>query len=202
MYAMVLLVGACSPFGAGTKQPTKNYVLNSLYSEEIRPQPLADLNDIGIEVGPVKMAMYLDRSDVVIRNTQNEIEVAEFATWAGPLQENFSRILAENLSLWLNTKKVSIFPGRKLQSPDYSVSVNVTRFDGRPGDRAHLRARWVVFGENRKKLLFQEHTVLSQPTANESIEAMVASQSQTVVDFSREIAEVINKLAKEKSTSQ
>ncbi len=200
--ALILVVGACAPFGSGTTQPTKNYVLNSLYSEETRPQPLADLNDIGIQVGPVRMAMYLDRSDVVIRNSQNEIEVAEFAVWAGPLQENFSRVLAENLSLLLNTKKVGIFPGTKIKFFDYNIVVSVNRFDGRPGDRAHLRARWVILDKNRKNLLHQEHSVLSHSTKNDSIEAMVASQSQTVIDFSHEIAKVIKMLVEEQRASQ
>jgi uncharacterized lipoprotein YmbA len=192
--AMLLLVGACSPFGSGTVQPSKYYVLNSLYSHDETPQPVADLSDIGILVGPIRIAMYLDRSDVIIRNTHNEIEIADFASWAGPLPENFSRILAENLSLWLNTKKVAMFPGSKLPIYDYNVSMNVTRFDGRPGDSAQLRARWVILGKKRKTLLFKEHTVLNQPTENDSIEALVAAQSRLVADFSREIAEAIKDL--------
>ena len=200
--AMLLLVGACSPFGSGTEQSSKYYVLNSLYSEETVPQPVADLSDTGILVGPIRIAMYLDRSDIVIRNSQNEIEIADFAAWAGPLPENFSRVLAENLSLWLNTKKVAIFPGTKVAFYDYSVGVNVTRFDGRPGGKAHLRARWAILDKKRKNMLFQEHTVLSHPIENDSIEAMIASQSRTVVDFSREIAEAIKKLVEEKTAKQ
>jgi hypothetical protein len=197
--AVTLMVGACSPFGSGTRQPTKNYVLSSLYSEETRPQPVADLSEIGILVGPVRMAMYLDRSDVVIRNSQNEVEIAEFSSWAGPLQENFSRVLAENLSLWLNTKKVAIFPGSKLPFYNYNVSINVTRFDGRPGDKTQLRARWVILDKKRKHILFQEHTILSQPTENDSMEALAASQSRLVVDFSREIAEAIKDIEARKT---
>ena len=196
--ATVLLVGACSPFGSGTVQPSKYYVLNSLYSHDTTPQPVADLSDIGILVGPIKLAMYLDRSDVIIRNTRNEIEIADFASWAGPLPENFSRVLAENLSLWLNTKKVAMFPGSKLPIYDYNVSMNVTRFDGRPGDSAHLRARWVILDKKRKTLLFKEHTSLDQPTKNDSIEALVAAQSRLVADFSRQIAEAIKNLEAKK----
>ena len=191
---MLLVMSACSPFGSGTQRPTKNYVLNSLYSEENTPQPVADLSDIGILVGPIRMAQYLDRSDVVIRNSSNEIEIAEFSSWAGPLRENFSRVLAENLSLWLNTKKVAIFPGSRLQFFNYNVSMNVNRFDGRPGDQSQLRARWVILDKKRKKMLFNDHTVLSQPTENDSIEALVASQSRLIADFSRQIAEVIKDL--------
>jgi uncharacterized lipoprotein YmbA len=199
MFAMLTVVGACSPFGGGTRLPTSNYVLNSLFSEEKRPQPVADLNDTGILVGPIRMAKYLDRSDVVIRNSQNEIEIAEFSTWAGPLQENFSRVLSENLSLWLNTKKVAIFPGSKLQFFTYNVTVNVTRFDGRPGDKAYLRARWVILDQKRKNMLFNEHTVLSAPTENDSIESMVASQSRLLADFSLEIAKAIKDLDTKKT---
>jgi len=200
--AMLLLVGACSPFGSGTTQPSKFYVLNSLYSEETVPQPVADLSDTGILVGPIRIAMYLDRSDIVIRNSQNEVQIADFAAWAGPLPENFSRILAGNLSLRLNTKKVGIFPGSKLPIYDYNVNMNVTRFDGRPGDNAQLRARWAILDKNRKTLLFKEHTVLNQPTENDSIEALVVAQSRLVADFSREIAEAIKRIDEEKPASQ
>ena len=201
-WILLLVVGACSPFGSGTRHPTENYVLNSLFSEETPPQLIADLSTIGILVGPIRMAMYLDRTDVVIRNSRNEVEIADFASWAGPLRENFSRVLAENLSLWLNTKKVAIFTWTKLPFYDYNVSINVTRFDGRPGDKAHLRARWVILDQKRKNMLFNEHTVLSHPTENDSIEAMVASQSRLLADLSREIAEAIKKLVEEKAASQ
>jgi hypothetical protein len=199
LLVVFLFMGGCTLLGGGPRHPTKNYVLSSMYSQEPPPQPVADLSDIGILVGPIRMAMYLDRSDVVIRNSQNEVEIADFASWAGPLPENFSRVLAENLSLWLNTKKVAIFPGTKLAFYDYSIGVNVTRFDGRPGGKAHLRARWVILDKKRKNLLFQEHSVLSDPIENDSIEAMIASQSRTVVDFSREIAEAIKDLVARKT---
>jgi len=199
-WALLLVVGACSPFGSGTRHQTENYVLNSLFSEETPPQPMADLSNIGILVGPIKMAMYLDRTDIVIRNSRNEIEIADFAAWAGPLRENFSRVLAENLSLWLNTKKVAIFPGAKLPFFNYSVGINVTRFDGRPGDKAHLRARWVIMDKKRKNMLLNEHTVLSHPAENDSIAAMVAAQSRLLADFSREIAGAIKDLEAGKTT--
>jgi hypothetical protein len=189
-WALVLVLGGCSPFGTGTRHQTENYVLNSLFSEETPPQPVADLSDIGILVGPIRMAMYLDRSDVLIRNSRNEVEIAEFASWAGPLRENFSRVLAENLSLWLNTKKVAIFPGTKLRLFDYSIHMNVTRFDGRPGDKTHLRARWAIT-DRKRRTLYNDHTVLSRPTEDDSIASMVASQSLLLEDISREIAQAI-----------
>jgi uncharacterized lipoprotein YmbA len=194
LLAFSYLTAGCTFIG-GTQQATNNYVLNSLYSEEIETQAVADLNDIGILVGPIRMALYLDRSDIVIRDSQNQIRLAEFSQWAGPLQENFSRVLAENLSVLLATHKVGIFPGTRAMLFDYNVTVNITRFDGIPGQKADLRARWAILDKNRKKILFENHSALSQPTENDSMEALIAAESRTLSDLSREIAEAIKVLA-------
>ena len=131
LLAFLNLMAGCTFIG-GTQQPTKNYVLNSLHSEKIETQAVADLNDIGILVGPIRMALYLDRSDIVTRGSSNQVEIAEFAQWAGPLPENFSRVLAENLSVLLKTDKVGVFPFVRREELDYNVTVYVTRFDGMP----------------------------------------------------------------------
>jgi len=89
---------------------------------------------------------------------------------------------------------VAIFPGSKLPIFEYNVSMSVTRFDGRPGDKTQLRARWVIMDKKKKAILFNEHTMLTDPTENDSIQALVASQSRLVAEFSRQIAETIKDL--------
>jgi hypothetical protein len=202
LFTIVSILQGCTIFGRGTQQPTRNYVLNSVYSYETQPQAVADLHDIGILVGPIRMALYLDRTDIVIRNSQNQIRLAEFAQWAGPLQENFSRVLAENLSVLLTTDRVGIFPGTRPVSFEFNVTVNVTRFDGIPGKQADLRARWGILDETRKNMLFENHSVLSQPTENDSLEALIAAESRTLSDLSREIAEAIKTLVEKNSNGK
>lgn len=199
LLAFSCLMTGCALMGSGKNQPTNNYVLNSLHSDDTQTQRIADLHDVGILVGPVRLALYLDRSDIVIRDSQNQIRLAEFSQWAGPLQENFSRVLAENLSVLLSTDRVDIFPGSRAMVFDFNVTVNVTRFDGIPGEEADLRARWGILDKDRRKVLFEKHTVLSQPTENESMEALIAAESRTIADLSREIAEAIKELAATKA---
>ena len=201
LLAFLYLMAGCTFIG-GTQQATNNYVLNSLYSEEIETQAVADLNDIGILVGPIRMALYLDRADIVIRDGQNQIRLAEFSQWAGPLQENFSRVLAENLSVLLATNSVGIFPGTRAMLFDFNVTVNVTRFDGIPGEKADLRARWGILDKNRKKMLFENHSLLTQPTKDDSMEALIAAESRILSDLSREIAEAIKTLAEGKTPAK
>ena len=200
--AFLLLVAGCSPFGSGTRVPTKTYVLSSLYSEDAQPQPVANLNKIGILVGPVRLPLYLDRSDIITRASPNKMEIADFAQWAGPLLENFPRVLAENLAVLLSTDRVAIFPGSGPITFDYNVNIYVTRFDGAPGDKAYLRARWLILGKKRKNVLFEKHTVLEQKTGDDSMEALIQAKSITVADFSRQIAEAIKKLAEDRIANQ
>jgi len=201
LLAFSCLTAGCTFIG-GTQRPTKNYVLNSLYSEEIETQAMADLKNIGILVGPIRMALYLDRSDIVIRDSQNQIRLAEFSQWAGPLQENFSRVLAENLSVLLATHSVGIFPGTRGMSFDLNVTVDVTRFDGIPGEKADLRARWGILDKSRKKMLFENHSVLTQPTKDASLAALIAAESRVLADLSREIAAAIKTLAEGKNPAK
>jgi hypothetical protein len=137
------------------------------------------------------MPLYLDRSDIVTRGSQNEVDIADFAQWAGPLHENFSRVLSENLSVLLSTDKIGVFPFARGDAIDYNVTVYVTRFDGMPGDKAYLRARWAILDRKRKESFFEKHTIVSHPTISDTTEALIAAKSNTVADLSREIAQAI-----------
>ncbi len=191
-----LISAGCSPFGAGTQKSTRFYVLSSLQGEADSIQPMAKLPDIGIGVGPIRMPMYLDRSDIVTRGSQNKVEIAEFAQWAGPLPENFIRVVAENLSVLLATDKIAVFPYPRSYFVDYSVTIYVTRFDGLPGDKAHLRARWAILDRKRRDSFFEKHSVVTHPTENETTEALIAAKSKTVSDLSREIAKALQEVAR------
>jgi uncharacterized lipoprotein YmbA len=202
LLVLLLMVGSCAPFGAGTQQETKYYVLSSLQSEASQEPTLAVLPDVGLGVGPIRMPLYLDRSDIVTRDSQHQVVIADFAQWAGPLQENFGRVLAENLSILLATDRVAVFPFARSTETDYNVTVYITRFDGMRGDQAHLRARWAILDHKRKKTLFEKHTIVSEPTKDDSMESLIAAESSTVAELSRQIAETIKALAEGKAPAK
>jgi len=195
LLAILLIMTGCTLLGGGTRPATRNYILHSLYSEKNPPPPLAKISNTGILVGPIRLPLYLDRFDIVIRDSQNRIRLADFSQWAGPLQENFTRVLAENLSILLGTDKVGIFPPTRALLYDYNVIVTVTRFDGMPGKTAILRARWSILNKKRKKIIFEKHSMLEEPTQDDSMEALIAAESRAVEALSREIAEAFKTLA-------
>jgi uncharacterized protein len=104
-------------------------------------------------------------------------------------------VLADNLSILLDTDRVVTFPWRRSTFVDYQVAVDVTRFDGNLGNSAMLRARWMIFGDDGRKLLSSKHLTITEPIKGSDIEALVSAQSRILEQFSRQIAESIRTLA-------
>ena len=68
-----------------------------------------------------------------------------------PLKDNFTRVLAQNLSNLLCIKEISFFPWRKEVPRDYRIEVKIIRFDGSPGDKVILEAWWrILTGMERR----------------------------------------------------
>ena len=191
-----LIVSAgCLNLGEGTHEATKFYVLSPLSTSEVKTEVPGDTKPVAIGLGPVTFPEYLNRPQVVVRGGRNQLQIAEFARWAEPLGENFSRVLAENLSVLLSTDYIVPYPRKKLMPTDYQVTVDVIRFDGTPGENASLVARWTIIGDDAEKVLQKNKSSFSEPTDGQSYEALVSAESRLVTALSREIAAAINAVA-------
>lgn len=191
-----VLSGGCVNLGSGTQQTTKFYVLNSLYSLEEPPAAGTAQDDLAIGVGPIELPKYVNRPQIVTRTSRNELEVALFARWGEPLEENFSRVLAENFAILLGTDRVIVYPRKRTVPIAYQVAVEVTRFDGALGGDVSMRARWTVLGDDGEKILLREHASFRGRAEGEAYGALVAAQSRMLAELSRKIAAEITALAK------
>jgi len=186
-----LLCGGCAPFGSGTTRATSFYVLSSMQSSEPGVQPIARIDDVYLGVGPVEIPDYLNRKEIVLRSMTNEVVLSEFAQWAGPLRQDFTRVVAENLALLLETDKVVGFPWRAPVPIRYQIMIDLSRFDGQPGENALLRARWIVLAEDGQSILHLQHSVIREPCESDDMNSLVAAKSRTIGTLSREIAAAI-----------
>jgi uncharacterized lipoprotein YmbA len=81
---MVFLFAACS-----STPPVKYYTLNTL------PEMLQDVSEavsgdhVAVGLEPVTFPKFLNRPQIVIRQSPNRVEVSEFHRWASPLQGDF-----------------------------------------------------------------------------------------------------------------
>jgi len=189
---LFIFLGGC--LGKGTQKPTEYYLLQPLNSS-MEEQGVAAGEGIVLGVGPVRARDYLNRPQIVTRTSTNEITIHDFHYWGEPLSTNLTAILAQNLSVFLSTDRIIIFPYRSKQELplEYQVAVDVIRFDGEPGVEATLLAQYYIleFKENEKKQIVTRQASFSKPLADKSFETLVAAMSELVADLSREIAEEI-----------
>ncbi|MFQ5520927.1 MAG: membrane integrity-associated transporter subunit PqiC [Candidatus Methylomirabilia bacterium] len=174
---------------AGKSSPSKFYTLSSLHTAETGRQVAAAKDNIAIAVGPLELPEYLNRPEIVNRASPNKLDLAAFDRWAEPLRKNFSRVLADNLSVLLATDRVLMFPWGTTPV-DYQVVMEVTRFEGQPDGSASLIARWSLFDKDGKAVVMRTSSY-TEPAGGEDPEGMVSALSRTLAALSRDIAAAI-----------
>jgi uncharacterized lipoprotein YmbA len=173
--------------------PTRYFALASLPRTPPGAQDAAGTNTLALGIGPIKLPGYLDRQQFVTRISQNRFAVAENDRWAEPLEENFSRVLWQNLSILLQTDRIVAFPWERSQRPTYQIQVEVLRFEPNAEQVVELWARWTIL-DDAKKTISRKETYLNRPVRDKSTEASVAALSETVADLSKDIASAIRNL--------
>ncbi len=177
---------------AGTA-PTKFYSLTSEVSPDAAYRSVPADRDLSVGVGPVKIPDYLDRPQIVTRTGQNEIKISDFDKWAGSLETDISRVLAENLSALLSTGHVYTYPWKSYASLNYRVEVDVARFEGTAG-HVVLKATWRILEGKEKKVILMDAANIGEQADGTDYASLVAAESRVLADLSRVIAVSINVL--------
>jgi uncharacterized lipoprotein YmbA len=173
--------------------PSRFFALASLPRAGGKAQDGAGANGVALGIGPIKFPGYLDRQQFVTRISQNRFSIAENDRWAEPLDENFARVLAQNISILLPTDRIVTYPWERSQQPTYQVQMEVLRFEPNGDGVVELSARWSIMDSAKKTLRVSESS-LTQPARDKSTEASVVSMSQVVSELSKEIAAAIRAL--------
>lgn len=184
---LILLAVLAAAAGCAKGPPPDFYVLHA----QANPSLAGVERGVAVGVGPVELPAHLDRSQIVTRASDYQLELSESHQWAEPLKDSVSRVIAVNLSNMLESNRVYVIPRRQSVSLDFQVSIDVARFDGRLGEAAVLGARWILYGENTREPLLSRVTIVREDTADSSYDALVAAASRTLEVLSREIADAI-----------
>lgn len=176
--------------GCGETKPSKFYSLSSIAQAQPGAAPSSGASDVSIGVGPVDLPKYLDRPTIVSFTTANRVDISEFERWAEPLSDNFTRTVAENLSVLLATGRIDMYPfmSGAPRSFDRQVLVDVSQFRRVSDNKVELRAVWRVVEPERRRNLAGGSFATLEPIEDQSVDAVVAAMSRAVAALSRDIA--------------
>lgn len=192
-HARLVFLGICfaglAACGVTHTQSSRFYLLSSL--------PNGATVNIGgaqarsLKVGPIEVADYLHRAEIVTRTDDNSLVLADFHRWAGRLEDNITTVIEEDLASLLAAEGYIIHPWDAPMKSDYRVTLEITRFDGNLDGEVVLQGTWHLFAENMETPIASRRINLSLSTNATGYKALVATQSQILADLCRRIADVL-----------
>lgn len=195
MFFLSLLILCFPGCMGGLSKPPQTFLLNNwgqpLPDQMVVRYGFEDQSAPKIGIGPVKIPEYLNRPQIVSRLKGNEIYFDEFHLWAEPLKESFARVLAKNLSCLLATDHVFIFPWFGVVKPEYRLTVDVFRFDGKHGEEVYLDVLWAVYHGDNNLLLKSNRSALKETCPDNSYQALVDAHNLLILRLSVEIADAV-----------
>jgi len=180
---------------AGRSETASFYVLSPVAERELAMKNISGDSTISIGISPVSLPKYLKKSQIVTRTGSNELHLAEFNRWAGKIEEDIGRVIAENLTNLLATDRVFAYPLMEAIDLNYTIKIDFSRFDGALGGAVELIARWAIFDRQGNIVHGVKATHLIEPVKGPGYADMVAAQSQVLASFSRQLAEEIIELS-------
>ncbi len=190
---LILAVAGCR----SNTSPATFYTLSSLIRAEMEPPEQGFVPAIDIGLGPVQFPPFLKRPQIVIRSSPNRLTISEFHRWGGDLDQDFLRVLAENIANLMPANRVVTFPWKGHADPAYWAAFDVQQFEGRPGDLLVLSLTWTISGRDSAKVLEVRRSNIQQSIPGTDYDALVAAHSLALEQLSREIAEAIKRVAKQ-----
>jgi len=184
--------------GCASSPNPRFYLLSSLEGTSPEKKPSGEERCFSIGIGPISIPYYLDRPQIVTRGASNEFTLAEFDRWGEPVGDNLKRVLAKNLSILLCTKTIAFFPWRGGIPIDYRIEMEVYRLDGSLGGNVSLEASWMISSGDGKRILVSKRSTLTEAVGGQDYKSLVGAQSRVLGTLSREIAEAVKALSKEK----
>jgi hypothetical protein len=173
--------------GCASAPPTNFYTLSRTTI------PAAPAASLSVVVGPVSIPAIVDLPQIVVSTGANQVKLDEFNRWASPLQNNISRVVAENLVALLGTPRVSLFQQSLNAEADFRVAIEIQSFESSPGDAAMLNAVWIV-RRIRDGKAQTGRTTVREPTAAAGYDALAAAHSRALARLSQDLAGAIQTL--------
>jgi len=180
----VSLLAAATLAACSSPPKTNFYTLSSAASAPAGADARAPYS---VAIGPVGIPESLDRPQMVTRTGANQLTLAEFERWAGPLKSEIALAIAENLKPLLGGASVFTYP--QGLGADVNVSVDVQRFDSALGEAATVEVLWQV--RTAKGAPKSGRSLVREAAGGPGYDALVAAHGRALATVSGDIATAI-----------
>jgi len=185
------VLAACLLSACASTPETHFYVLSALSQPAQTTSSTPPKRLIGL--GPVTVPARLERQQIITRTGDNSITSSEFHQWAAPLQESITETLAQNLSALLPNDIVKAYPWSAYGEMESHIIIDIARFETNASRHAELIADWTVMDDKTHRPLKHGQARITHPQTGSTPADAVKALSETLQEFSRQLADALPK---------
>jgi len=148
-------------------------------------------DSVTLALGPLRMPDYLNRSQMVTRDSGAEIQVDEFSRWAEPLNLAMHRVVSTDVDMLLDGVIVIAFPYDSMirSQVDYRLLGDVIRFDADQSGRVVLELQWTIADTDSEVAVpIHRSRYEARATTAGDPAAVALAMNNALASFSRDIA--------------
>ena len=193
---IVFVLTLLLPFGCGGSKPARFYILTPTVKPAVGSIQNESLEPISIAIGPVELSEYLLRPQIVSHSGANKVEYSEYDRWAEPLDDNFARVVAENISNLMKTDQIFVYPFPGSAQVQYRIDFEILRFAQGADGQVSLIVLWSIYYEDEVKLLLRKKSTFIRPgpTSEDGYyQELTGIMSRMVEDLCREVVKEFEK---------
>jgi uncharacterized lipoprotein YmbA len=155
------------------------------------PAPSGGGRAIGI--GPVSLAEYIDRPNLVLQGESdpNTIQVVADHRWAGDLEQAVTRVTAANLGRRLGTGNVLSYPWQRDDEISRQVAIDIRQFHGGSDGYAIIEASYRVYALPGRTLVASKTFTDRERIESGDYQSLVAAQSKLMARMADQIAKAM-----------
>lgn len=177
--SLSFLLSACS-----SHQPTSFYLLKAIDSNiEVSD---SQTKDIIVLVNPIKFPEYLDRPQMIIRDSDYKLQLSEKHRWAEPLKNEFTRVLIANLNNRIYPSHALAYSELNGAQAEIQLSIEVLQLDVNTDNQAVLSIKWASKNDKNIKRFTKRFNI---PIKDKSYESRIEAQSQAIAIFTDHVVE-------------
>lgn len=183
MKNILWLILLCTLISACQQSPRKNYYVLTPMPVMEKHQSTEITHVIGI--GPIAVAEYLNRLQIVAQSDEGSLTMADNAYWAEPLEKGISRVLTLNLTQSDSSRAIVQFPWRQDNAPQFSLRLHVHSLN-RSNQQAHINATWELIDNVSKIAIDQRHFIRTIPVST-GAQALAQAYSKFLAELAGEM---------------
>ena len=148
-------------------------------------------DSVMLGLGPFRMPDYLDRSQIVTRGANSEMQVDEFSRWSEPLATSLLRIVSTDVDNLLPGVVVVVFPYESFvrDQVKYRLVGDINRFEADHLGQIVLEVQWgVADADGGVTVPVRRNRYQAQAATPDDPSAVAAAMNDALSQFSRDIA--------------